>query len=109
MLVCNTELYDDVDKKWQWDRVINLSATCYIKFSKSHYSYIQPMAHINDRSFGHPEKDEITIPTANVYSSPEILGGIFKNHPLLQFSYVLNFRSRQKYVLNYPFFEARRK
>ena len=43
MLGCNTELYDDVDKKWQWDRIIDLSATCYIKFSKSHYSYIKPI------------------------------------------------------------------
>ena len=34
MLDYNTVLYDDIDNKWQFDRVNDLSATCFIKYSK---------------------------------------------------------------------------
>ena len=41
------------------------------------------MANINEGNFSHAEKDERVIPTANVYSSPEITGGIHKSIILL--------------------------
>ena len=44
MLGYNTVLYDDIDNKLQFDRVNDLSATCYIKDSKHNYTYIQPLA-----------------------------------------------------------------
>ena len=44
MLGYNTALYDDVDNKWQFDRVHDLPVTCYIKYSKHHYTYIQPLS-----------------------------------------------------------------
>ena len=50
----NTTLYDDADKQWKWDRVNDSSETCYIKYSKNYYSYIQSTAHMNEQSFGHP-------------------------------------------------------
>ena len=37
-------LYDDIDNKWQFDCVNNLFATCHIKYSKNHYTYMQPLA-----------------------------------------------------------------
>ena len=75
----NTVLYDDVEQKWQFDRVNYFSATCYIKYSKNHYSYIQPVANHNEKNFIYTYKDGIIIKTSNVYSSPEILSGIYKN------------------------------
>ena len=55
------------------------SATCYIKYSKNHYTYIQPLANHKKNNFFDVEKDECIVPRSNVYSSPEILGGIHKN------------------------------
>ena len=47
------------------------------------------MARMNKISLNDPEKDEIIIPTANMYSSPEILVRIVKcKNALVQFSYV---------------------
>ena len=37
MLGYNTAFFDDIDNKWQFDRVNNLSATGYIKYSKNLY------------------------------------------------------------------------
>ena len=37
------------------------------------------MTNMNQINFYHPEKDEIIIPISNVYSSLEVLDGIFKN------------------------------
>ena len=51
MLGYNTAFYNDVDKKWQWDRVNDLSATYYIKYSTHRYSYIQLMGRINGKAF----------------------------------------------------------
>ena len=79
MLGYNTSLYDDVDNKWQFDRVNDLSATCYIKYSKNHYTYIQPLSSHEKEDLFELEKDECIIPRSNVYSSPEIVGGIHKN------------------------------
>ena len=44
MLGYNTAFYDDIDNKWQFDRINNLSATCYINYSKNQYTYIQPLS-----------------------------------------------------------------
>ena len=57
MLGCNTVFYDNVDSKWTFDRVNDLSATCYIKYSNKHYTYIQPLSsHIEDKDFFHSWK-----------------------------------------------------
>ena len=43
---------DDIDNKWEFNRVKDLSATCYIKYSKNHYTYIQPLSsHEKDEFF----------------------------------------------------------
>ena len=57
MLDYNTEFLDDIDNKWQFDRVNCLSATCYIKYSKNHYSYIQPVDNHNEKNFIYTDKD----------------------------------------------------
>ena len=44
MLGYNTALIDDIDNKRQFDCVNDLSATCYIKYSRKHYTYIQPLS-----------------------------------------------------------------
>ena len=48
MLGCNTALYDDVEK-WKFDRVNDLSTTCYIKFSKNRYNDIQLVANMCEK------------------------------------------------------------
>ena len=48
MLGCNTALYDDVEK-WKFDRVNELSTTCYIKFSKNRYNDIQLVANMCEK------------------------------------------------------------
>lgn len=83
MLSYTAALYDNVDNKWQLNRVNDLSARCYIKCSKKHYTYIQPIVNMNEKRFSHPEKDEIFIPTANVFPSPEVLYGILNTIILL--------------------------
>ena len=40
MLGCDTAFYDDVDNKWQFARVNDLSATCYIKYINKYCTYI---------------------------------------------------------------------
>ena len=37
MLGYNTAFYDNVDNKWTFDRVSDLSATCYIKYIRDNY------------------------------------------------------------------------
>ena len=56
-----------------------MSATCYIKYSKNNYIYIQPLSSHQEKDVFETEEDECIIPRANMYSSPEILGGIHKN------------------------------
>ena len=51
MLDYNTALYDDIDDKWQFDRVNDLSVMCCIKYSKSHYTYMQPLANHKEDNF----------------------------------------------------------
>ena len=34
---------------------------------------------MNEKSFSHPDKGEIILPTANVYSSPEVMDEIVQN------------------------------
>ena len=77
MLGYNTAFYDDVDNKWQFNRVNDLSATCYIKYSKNHYTYIQPLATHQEVDLFATKDDECLISRANVYSSPEFLVGIY--------------------------------
>ena len=56
-----------------------MSATCYIKYSKNHYTYIQPLSSHQEKDSFETKEEECIIPRANEYSSPEILGGIYKN------------------------------
>ena len=58
MLGYNTLLYDDIDNKWQFDRVNDLSATCFIKYSQNHYTYIQYLANHKEDNFLNKKKDE---------------------------------------------------
>ena len=51
MLDYNTALYDNINKKWQFNRVNDLSTTCYIKDSNNHYTYIQPVANHQEEYF----------------------------------------------------------
>ena len=89
MLGCNTAIYDEVDKKWQIDRVNDSSATCFVKFNDNHFTYLQPIVISKDKDVdknlnNHEildlvEDDHIIIEESNVYSSLEILEGIYKN------------------------------
>ena len=56
------------------------SATYYIKFSDKHFTYLQPVANINDKDIVIIENDHIIIGESMVYSSPEILEGIYKKY-----------------------------
>ena len=76
MLGYNTVLFGGFDKKWQWGRVNELSATCYINYSANYYTCIQPMANRNEIAFNFHKKDEIIIHTVNMNSSLELLDGI---------------------------------
>ena len=55
MLGYNTTFYDDIDKKWQFDSVNDLSVTCYIKYSKNYYTYIQPLSSHQEEVFSQLE------------------------------------------------------
>ena len=79
ILSYNTALYDDKHNKWEFHRVNDLSATCYIKHSKNHFTYMQPLSSHQEDDFFVTKDDELLIPRANVYSSPEVLVGIHKN------------------------------
>ena len=57
MLGYNTAFYDNIDNKWTFDRVNDLSATYFIKYSNKHYTYIQPLSsHMEDKDFSLLEK-----------------------------------------------------
>ena len=75
MLGCNTAIYDDVDKKWQFDRVNDFSATSFVKYNDSHFTYLQPIANSKDKDVDLVEANHIIIEESNVYSSPVILEG----------------------------------
>ena len=79
MLGYNTELYDDKHNKWEFDRLNDLSAKCYNKHNKNHFTYLQPLSSHQEEDFFVKKDDELLIPRASVYSSPEILVGIHKN------------------------------
>ena len=40
----NTAFYDLATKDWYWDEVDSKAATCYIKYRKLHFEYIQPLS-----------------------------------------------------------------
>ena len=63
---------------WQFDRVNDSSATCFVKFNDNHFTYLQPIANSNDKDVDIVEADHIIIRESNVYSSPETLEGIYK-------------------------------
>ena len=44
MLDYNAALFENVDEKWQWNRINDLSAACYINYINNRYEYIQPLA-----------------------------------------------------------------
>ena len=69
MLGCNTAIFDKIDKKWQYDRVNDLAATCYIKFKDSHFTYLQPVANIEDKDIDVIPPHHIIIEEADVYTS----------------------------------------
>ena len=77
MLGYNTAIYDDIDKKWQFDRVNDSFATCYIKVSDKYFTYLQPVANINNKDIDNIENDHIIIGESMVYSSHETLEGIY--------------------------------
>ena len=89
MLGCNTAIYDEVDKKWQFDRVNDSSATYFIKYNDNHFTYQQLITISKDKdvdknSNQHKivdlvEYDHFIIEESNVNSSPEILEGSYKN------------------------------
>ena len=79
MLDFNTVLYDDVDNKWQFDRVNDSSVTCYIKFSKNRITYLQSIANFNDKDIDKVEIDQIIIKESMIYSSPKQIERILKN------------------------------
>ena len=74
---------------WQFDRVNDSSATCFVKFNDNHFTHLQPIANSNDKDVDKNsnqfkmielvEDDHIIIEESNVYSSPETLEGIYKN------------------------------
>ena len=43
MIGYNTAFYDEDTKHWYCDKVNSQAVTCYIKFIKKHYDYIQPL------------------------------------------------------------------
>ena len=51
MLGYNTALYDNKHNKWEFDRVNDLSATCYIKHDMNHYTYLQPLSSHQEEDF----------------------------------------------------------
>ena len=79
MLGYNTAIYDNKHNKWELDRVNDLSTTCCIKHSKNHFTYLQPLSSHQEEDLFVKKDDELLIPRANVYSSPEVLVGIHKN------------------------------
>ena len=89
MLGYNTALYDDIDNKWQFDRVNDLSTTCYIKYSKNHFTYMQPLENHKEDFFLNKEKYEFIVQRSNVYSSHEVLCGTHK-HLIPLYSLVLS-------------------
>ena len=66
-------------KKWQYNRVNDLAATCYIKFNDSHFTYLQPVANIDDKDIDINLPYHIVIEEVDVYTSSEILEAIYKN------------------------------
>ena len=79
MLGYNTAFFNDIVNKWQFGRENVLSTTCYIKYSKNHYTYIQSLSSHEKEDFFETENDQCIISRSNVYSSPNILGGTYKN------------------------------
>ena len=79
MLGYNTALYDNKHNKWEFDRVNNLSATCYIKHNMNHFTYLQPLSSHQEEVFLVKKDDELLLPRVNVYPSPEVLVGIHQN------------------------------
>ena len=57
----------------------NLTATCYIKFNDSHFTYLQPIANIEDKDIDIVLLYHIVIEVVDVYTTPEILEGIYQN------------------------------
>ena len=73
MLGYNTALHDNTHNKWEFDRVNDLSATCYIKHDMNHLTYLQPLSSHQEEEFCEKKDDELIIPRANVYPVPDVL------------------------------------
>ena len=48
MIGYNTAFYDEDTKHWYCGKVNSQAVTCYIKFIKKHYDYIQPLCSHTD-------------------------------------------------------------
>ena len=51
MLGYNSVFYDNKLNKWDFDRVNDLSATCYIKHDNNNYTYLQPLSSHQENIF----------------------------------------------------------
>ena len=67
MIGYNTVFYDVDTKNWYWDEVNSQAAICYIKFSKKHYDYTQPLRPHTDLLDTINTKDQI-IPIDSINS-----------------------------------------
>ena len=79
MLGYNSAFYDNKLKKWDFDRVNDLSATCFIKHDNNHYTYLQPLYSNQDKNYIIEKDNDLIIPRANVYPVPDVLVGIYQN------------------------------
>ena len=84
MLGYNTAFYDLDTMNWYWEEVNSKSATCYIKYQKNHFEYIQPLSphQLLDPgidSFVPIKNIEVVIPTFSVFPSAPVLEGIVKH------------------------------
>ena len=79
MLGYNSAFYDNKLNKWDFDRVNDLSATCFIKHDNNHYTYLQPLSSNQEKNFIKEKDDDLIIPRANVYPVPDVLVGIYQN------------------------------
>ena len=75
----NTALYDNKHNKWEFDRVNDLPATCYSKHDMNNFTYLQSLSSHQEEDFFEKKDDEVILPMANVYPSPDILVGIHQN------------------------------
>ena len=98
MLVYNTVFYDNDTDDWYQDEVNQKVATCYIKFSKNHVEYIQPIHPDNGDNIV-TKDNEIIIPRAKfIPIAPVIV--IKLRHIIPLYTYVM--KNKSNTVSIYP-------